>query len=117
MVIPLSDDSVSYQPIMPFVAVASRGGPYDDESYCAGWEANAFAALIVDLNKANLPGVEIGLKLPVRSANVAQLDLIAMNAGWLVRVCRTWGPADEWSYIHLTQASGDDGGPSPPHEG
>ena len=34
-----------YELVMPFVVVTSAGGPYDDESYVAGFEASRVDAL------------------------------------------------------------------------
>lgn len=64
-----------YELKMPFLPVASRGGPYDDDAYTAGWEMGALAAR---LDAAR----HFGLGLPqvtIHRANVEQADLIAMG--------------------------------------
>lgn len=91
--------------VMPFVVVTSKGCPYDDQSYSAGWEAGAWdqrfrkvaAFLALEPGKWTPP-------LPVRTANVPQLDLIAMHHG-LVLSSAPCDDTPEWSWITVEGAS------------
>jgi hypothetical protein len=81
---------------MPFVTVTSKGGPYDDESYTAGWE---MGALDRDLRLAALLGSDTSAT--IRSDNLPQAELIAMAHGYLT----THEIDDEtpsWALLHLT---------------
>jgi len=106
-------DFEGYELVMPLVVVTSKGGPFDDNAYAAGWEAGAFMETLRALARAGLPASDIKLHMPVRAANVPQLDLIAMDAGWAMQT----DPADDgfWVYVTLTEMS--DADPSPPAEG
>lgn len=86
--------------VMPFVAVVSRGGPYDDLSYAAGWEMGAL-------------DIELGQDGPrertllVRAANGAQAELIAMRHGYATRIV----PYDDhWAMLQLQRSDDDRGG-------
>jgi len=65
--------------VMPFVVCVSNGGPYDDAAYCAGFEAG-----MVDTILATLPDGINQASRPVRSDNLPQIDLIAMQHGWTI---------------------------------
>jgi len=80
---------------MPFVVCASNGGPYDDGPYCAGWEAGV---LDVVLATAALGNRIHELTRPVRTGNVPQLDLVAMQHGWTMETEPTEWP-DEWTTV------------------
>lgn len=85
---PADDDAMEL--VMPFLVVASHGGPYDDDAFAAGWQAGeidrtlrtaaAIAATVVEF-----PIVHAGL--------VPQLDLIGMKHGYKVTAEPT---ADGW---------------------
>ena len=61
---------------MPFVVVESAGGPYEDESYIAGFEASRIDALLTQLPRR--------IAIAVRTPNLPQVDLIAMSHDYLV---------------------------------
>jgi hypothetical protein len=71
----------SYGMVMPFVTVASKGGPHDDESYAAGFEMGGLDATL----KALAPFTAL-VRMPVtiRSVNREQADLIAMKHGFTI---------------------------------
>jgi hypothetical protein len=85
-----------YSLVMPFVTVASKGGPHDDDSYTAGWEMASLDALL-----AQQPA-EVAMSL--HSANVPQADLIAMRHEF---VMRTEQYDDEWVSAEFRKSSGD----------
>jgi len=100
------DEQPAYELVMPFVVVTSKGGPYDDEAFTAGWQC---AELDRDLAEAAALGAT-GLARTVRTQSVPQVDLIAMKHGFSARV-EPWGEApDEWSVAGFTAVSGEEQG-------
>lgn len=79
-------DEPGFELVMPFVAVSSMGGPFDDAAYAAGWEMGSLderlKMLVLDERLKML--VLLGGDCPFLSilrANLAQLELIAMRHG------------------------------------
>lgn len=88
---------VEYGLVMPFVVCTSKGGPYNDDAYVAGWEAGA---LDMALEFAPLrPGTIMRLPQAFHAANRPQIDLIAMKHGLAVEF---EDAADEWVYLILS---------------
>lgn len=87
--------------VMPFVAVASTGGPYDDESYSAGWEAGT-----VDAELRALPLSVDQATYTLRADHLAQFDLIAMRHGWTVDVVEIEDCPD-WKIVTFDRAEDD----------
>jgi hypothetical protein len=93
----VSDDQPAAELVMPFVAVASHGGPFDDVSYAAGFEAGMLDALLGHaLTKMACDRIE----RTILQANTLQADLIAMRHGWAM-VCRPWD--DTWTEVVFTR--------------
>jgi len=70
---------------LPFVVTASKGGPYDDAAYTAGWEMGVLDHLL-----AARPYV---LTVTVHAGNMPQIDLLAMAHGYTVTatvIDQTW---------------------------
>lgn len=67
---------------LPFTAVQSAGGPYQDEAYLAGYEMGAVEASV----KASLVAGERPRNVFIRPSNLHQLDLLAMKFGMALRV-------------------------------
>jgi hypothetical protein len=88
-------DEGKYSLLMPFVSCRSRGGPYDDEAYVAGF---SMGLLYASLEHERLPLYE----LPVYVPNCAQLDLIAMRHGYSVEIT---AEADEWCTVVLRRVT------------
>lgn len=65
--------------VMPFVSVASKGGPFDDAAFSAGFEMGMLDAL---LGHAYSFGCQFRT---LREENRGQADLIAMRHGWRAR--------------------------------
>jgi hypothetical protein len=82
--------------VMPFVVVASEGGPYDDEAFTAGWEMGSLDATL-RYNRAHF------LRLPLRTASMDQVDLIAMKHGYTIR--HHVMPEDEWTEVEFTRTA------------
>lgn len=91
------DDEVRYDLVMPFVVCASQGGPYEDDSFVAGYHLGEISAMLAQ---------EIAeYQTTIRTASVPQLDLIAMRWGYSFT---TVGPMaevdpDEWTQVILTR--------------
>ena len=79
--------------VMPFVVVTSQGGPFDDDTYTAGWEAGSIARHLWDA-----PAECLLMRFTCRSANVPQLDLVAMDAGFVTET-EIWADDDSWSFM------------------
>lgn len=93
-------EDAEYGLVMPFVVCASQGGPYEDQSFVAGWECGALDAKLAGV--ADVGGVTIVRH--VRTASVPQLDLIAMRYGFKV-TAEPWDEhPDEWSHVTITNA-------------
>lgn len=85
-----------YELLMPFLPVESKGGPYDDDAYCAGWE---MAQLHARLKAARHHGLQPPA-VTIRRANLDQADLIAMHVGAVL----TEGFPDESDIDDVTRA-------------
>lgn len=87
--------------VMPFVVVTSKGGPYDDTAFAAGWAAGE-----IDRALAAVAGFEVAVDRMVPTALVPQIDLIAMRHGYRCESRRDEEYSDEWSHLRLTPVSG-----------
>jgi hypothetical protein len=70
------DDDAHLEFVMPFVACASAGGRYDDDAYVAGYECGRVDALLGQGPRS--------ASAVVHEGNLEQLDLIAMNHGYII---------------------------------
>lgn len=70
-------DAEGYELVMPFVTVASKGGPHDDISFSAGWTCGMWDARLELAGIAAATVVEAPFGVP--TACLPQLDLIAMK--------------------------------------
>lgn len=73
----MSDDEIKYELVMPFVVVASKGGPYDDASFVAGWSCAEVDQALGAVSPWNAT-----FSRTVRTEVLPQLDLIAMKHGY-----------------------------------
>lgn len=67
--------SDSFELVMPFLPVQSKGGPYDDLAYTAGFEMGALYAKLGAAKPAPT-------SITVHHENHRQADLIAMRHGY-----------------------------------
>jgi hypothetical protein len=79
--------------VMPFVVVASRGGRWDDEAYCAGYEMGTLNAAL-----AQRPA---RLLMTLQDGNQDQADLVAMRHGYR---CTVAGHDDQWVHMQFVRA-------------
>jgi len=93
----MADESEpEYGLVMPFVTVASKGGPHDDESYTAG-----YAMGMLDVTLAS--GVAKH-DVTIRATCEAQADLLAMR----YRYHSVIGDVgDEWVFATFTKMAED----------
>lgn len=70
---PDDDHMPGWQLLMPFVICTSKGGPYDDEAFTAGYAAGRVAA-ILEAAPAAVDRVRFTLQRPL----LPQLELIGM---------------------------------------
>lgn len=87
------DDGAEYGLVMPFVVCASRGGPYDDAAFVAGYEMGQLAE---HLRVAAAIGV-MEYRATLREASKPQVDLIAMQHDWVVERWNDEFP--EWGVV------------------
>lgn len=88
-----------YEPVIPFVAVTSQGGKYDDDAFAAGWEAGA-----ITVNLA--VGVQIGaesLSFMTKVGIANQLDLVAMYYGYRMTTEPTGEQTPQWQIATFTR--------------
>lgn len=64
--------------VLPFLPVASKGGPFDDASYMAGYEMGVVDAT---LRASNI--LRKTVTATIHTANTEQADLIAMRHGFV----------------------------------
>ncbi len=86
-----------YELVMPFLPVVSRGGPYDDEAFAAGYR---MGRLDGDLAQG------VDHPRPIGVGEREQADLIAMRHGYAARFVSERGG---WLWLSLEFAAvGDD---------
>ena len=91
--------------VVPFVACESQGGPYEDDSFAAGYHAGQIAQ---SLRVLAASGGDV-YSVTVRTALVRQVELIAMDAGFpvvvVVEVTETeeWPAMPEWSFVTISR--------------
>jgi hypothetical protein len=104
----VSTDPIEPEPalelVMPFVVVASKGGPYDDEAFVAGWAAGELALAMKTLESI---GAEVTRTVP--TSLVPQIDLIAMQHGYRVQAKPWVEDPDTWTVVRIARPEDEDG--------
>jgi hypothetical protein len=91
--------------VVPFVVCASKGGPYDDDSFTAGFAAGEIDKALTVLAAAGGDR----LRTTVRTALVRQIELLAMNRGFPVMTAaeveatEDYDAMPEWSVIEISR--------------
>lgn len=85
--------------VLPFVVCQSKGGPYDDTAFVAGYQTGQIDAR---LEMAAAAGA-VAVCTTVMTALVRQLELVAMNRGFPVMHVQTSDDSPEWSMITFMQ--------------
>jgi hypothetical protein len=93
-----NDDGDGMELVMPFVVCQSKGGPYDDSAFAAGWQAGAIDQAL----QVAASGPAVTLRYPmVHAALVPQLELIGMKHGW--PKFEAVSTADGWCEVTFTR--------------
>ena len=85
-------DPDEYGLLMPFVTVASVGGPHEDEPYAAGYQMGRIDGLL----EHGVPGFP--LEATIGAENLKQADLIAMRHGCVI-VHDPAADVDGWAQV------------------
>jgi hypothetical protein len=94
----MSDDGTEMEALMPFVCVATEGGPYPDDAFCAGWTGG--------LIWARLERQPDEYADTVPAPIVRQLDLMAMHFGYRMEYTETDYP--EWMHVRFAKLVEED---------
>lgn len=89
-------DEKGYEIVFPFVNVASKGGPYEDEAYTAGYQMGMLHMFLQG-------HTHIVHKTTIRTVDAKQAELVAMHNGYtsVIEVSEF----DEWSYATFIKAN------------
>ena len=101
-------ESAEYGLVMPFVVVTSKGGPYDDDAFTAGYSAGSIDANLAMANHLNADRLDY----TVRTGLLPQLDLIAMRHGYTMTRTEVEATADyeampEWTFVRFQRGTDD----------
>lgn len=91
-----AEDDDGLDLVMPFVVAQSKGGPYEDEAFCAGWAMGGLSALLA----VGRPAVH---EVTIYTPAIPQADLIAMDRGYTVEFSDT--DVEGWTYAVFTRAA------------
>lgn len=94
---PEDNDETTYSPVMPFTCVTSKGGPYDDDAFTAGFAMGQLWETLADRSVIHAA--------TIRSSCEEQADLIAMHHGYNVVVL---GRVDEWVMVEFMRPDADE---------
>ncbi len=97
----MNDDSTI---AMPFVTVASKGGPHDDQAYTCGYEMGYLDATLDALSQA---GQVTSWTVTIHRENIGQADLIGMQYNLTMSVGEWTDPSvddrvrEEWAPVRF----------------
>jgi hypothetical protein len=100
------EESGEYELVMPFVVTESAGGPYADNAFVAGYACGSIDAELSMLSMLpqGIPALPGSRYVP--TGIVPQLDLIAMNYGYVIN-SEPWDEhPDEWTRIDFAYGEG-----------
>ena len=89
----MADNDADFEMELPFVSIKSKGGPYDDESFAAGFEMGTLDVIL------GTPYLQIHT-MAIHTTNVKQADLIAMHYDCKMEI---ESEEDEWSTVTFTR--------------
>lgn len=95
------DGEVGYDLVMPFITVASKGGPHDDQAYVAGWEMGKLDEV---LRTEPWP-----YETTIRTDNVPQAELLAMKHEGQIQHRPDAIYGTEWSHVRFFRNAHIDG--------
>lgn len=86
--------------VMPFIVVESKGGPYADDAYTAGWEAGELWSRF----HAAALHQSVPQPVTVRTTNAKQIELIAMKNGFTITKWTVEPEYGEWTTLEFSIA-------------
>lgn len=89
--------SDQYSLVMPFIVVTSKGGPFDDAAYCAGYEIGKLDAALDAEPRLH--------QVTIRTLNVPQADLVAMQHGYTMRASEPDPDGGMWTFCEFEPAT------------
>lgn len=88
--------------LAPFVCVSSKGGPYDDQSFVAGFHTGQMWMTLQAAKDTSVTTIDLTVRAPL----VDQLELIGMYFGFPVMQVQPGLPGmDEWAMVRLSTAA------------
>lgn len=90
---PNGHDQPSYELVLPFIVCRSKGGPYEDIAFVAGFQVGE-----IDRTLATTEQSEVRIEF-VYTALIPQLELIAMNRGYPIVEHHPADDAPGWSQV------------------
>lgn len=87
----------NYDLLMPFLPVRSKGGPYDDDAFVAGYEMG-----LLDMQLVSKPPPDLLPNRAIHIENRGQADLIAMRHGFVAEFDAA--DVDGWVYLRIREA-------------
>lgn len=83
----------TYGLVMPFVVCQSKGGPYQDDAFCAGWQCGEIdkALEVAAATQAQTVYIE-----QARTALIPQLELIGMRYGFGYQLADVSAQYPDW---------------------
>lgn len=95
------DGDGGFELVLPFVSCASKGGPYDDKAFTAGFQAGR-----LDQRLAVAAAAQINaLSATVYTELLPQVDLIAMNNGYTAKSVPCGPPYESWSVAEFNRVA------------
>lgn len=94
----MRDGADDHELVLPFVSVKSKGGPFDDDAYVAGFECGRYDAHMAFSADTGIVANVLTETTPVHTANLPQLDLLAMHHGLTMKQM-TIEETPEWSFV------------------
>lgn len=89
--------------VVPFIVCQSKGGPYDDLSFVAGFQSGMVDRALQVAAQCDAQSVRFTVATPL----VPQLELLAMNRGFPVVEAESSAEWAEWSLVTFrTEAPG-----------
>ena len=85
--------------VMPFVVCKSQGGPYEDDSFVAGYHLG-----VLDHRLESLKGSYGSIEQYVLEEYLPQIDLLAMRHGFTMHTIKLVG---EWIHVRISNIPGD----------
>ncbi len=92
-------EEAEHELVMPFVVCSSKGGPYDDSAFVAGYRCGQFDQI---LGGALGVGGPAECTFPAEPGLVPQLDLLAMHHGYTL-VAVPWKDGADWVTATFTK--------------